>query len=338
MKKKLSIIVPVYNLEKYIIRCLESLVKNIPDDNSVEILVVNDGSIDSTKDLVSNFILNYPYIKLYNKSNSGVSSTRNFGLDQAEGEYVTFVDGDDLISDNYYRVIIPKLNNHIEMLCFGYYLYFDDRIENGFCPLPGSIRVNNNDGIFQFLHLNYQKKINSIVCNKVFKLDIIKKNNIYFNPQKKFSEDLLFNVDYIQNIKKIITIDENLYLYYQRGNSVIHVYKDFFVDDTILFIDSFRNLGKKYNYEINNCDLYSFYLSRYFGILDNEVKGLKYIEGWKKIKKYIYYDGFKKKIDTVNFNNLDLKLKMYYLILKFNLTFILYNILYLKSFLISKFF
>lgn len=103
---KVSIVVPVYNAEKYLDQCLNSLVNQ--DIENVEIIVINDGSTDSSKSICEKFALNYDRIKFIDKINEGVSVARNVGLDLANGKYITFVDADDYVEKNFCSVLYVK--------------------------------------------------------------------------------------------------------------------------------------------------------------------------------------------------------------------------------------
>ena len=115
---KYSVIVPVYNAEKTLRRCIESLV-NQPFDR-YELILVNDGSTDGSDAICQDYATRYSQIRYFQKENGGVSSTRSLGLEQAEGEYILFVDSDDYVSDDYFTVIDRELAKHpTDLLMFG---------------------------------------------------------------------------------------------------------------------------------------------------------------------------------------------------------------------------
>ena len=107
----ISIIVPVYNVEKYIVRCLESILSQTY--KNIEVIIVNDGSVDKSGEICERYAKKDNRIKLINKSNGGLSDARNKGIDQANGIYITFVDSDDYISQNYVEILykLIKENN-----------------------------------------------------------------------------------------------------------------------------------------------------------------------------------------------------------------------------------
>ena len=117
--KLLSIIIPIYNLEDYIETCLESIVSQVKDD--IEILLIDDGSTDSSKQICELFLKKYSYIKYFYQKNSGVSVARNVGLDKASGEYIMFVDGDDWFLPNTISKIVAKIKDKsFDMIIGGY--------------------------------------------------------------------------------------------------------------------------------------------------------------------------------------------------------------------------
>ena len=117
---KYSIIVPVYNVEKYLGKCLNSLV-NQKNDN-YEIIIVNDGSTDNSQKIIDVYEKKYPkLIKSFEKENGGLSSARNYGIDNSNGKYLLFVDSDDYVSDNYLEVLDDSVNiNNPDILVFNY--------------------------------------------------------------------------------------------------------------------------------------------------------------------------------------------------------------------------
>src|SRR5690606_27236654 len=111
---KYSIIIPVYNAEPYLSKCLESVLKQNFED--YEIIVVNDGSTDNSEDIILKF--NNSMIKYFTKENGGVSDARNYGIDKAKGQYFTFVDADDYVSNDFLEVIDSNIQSEIDILSF----------------------------------------------------------------------------------------------------------------------------------------------------------------------------------------------------------------------------
>ncbi|MGB5653390.1 MAG: glycosyltransferase, partial [Robiginitalea sp.] len=138
----LSIVVPLYNTEEYIARCLDSLLnQDIPDDK-YEIIVINDGSKDNGKQIVEKYANQYAQIKLFDQPNKGLSITRNRGLELAQGQYVYFIDSDDFVSPNSFLRIIEYMKKH-DLDIFGF----------GIIPTTGSSLPASNFGDSTFNNL-----------------------------------------------------------------------------------------------------------------------------------------------------------------------------------------
>ena len=115
MDNKLSVIVPVYNTEKYLKKCLKSIVNQ--SYKNLEILIINDGSTDGSLNIIRKFEETYPNVFLYNKENSGVADTRNFGIQKATGDFITFVDSDDFIELDLYQLCMEYIKkNDVDIL------------------------------------------------------------------------------------------------------------------------------------------------------------------------------------------------------------------------------
>ena len=113
MNFSLSIIIPAYNAEKYIGRCLDSIQNQLPTDNSVKVFVVNDGSIDQTEAIVNKYVKTNDNIFQIIQPNHGVSYTRNHGLEYVHSDFVTFIDGDDYVSNDYINILLNNLKEDV---------------------------------------------------------------------------------------------------------------------------------------------------------------------------------------------------------------------------------
>lgn len=107
----LSIVIPIYNAEHYIGKCLDSILYQGIAPDSYEIVIVNDGSTDESSSIVRQYILKYPFIKLYNQVNQGQSAARNYGMSMANGDYIQFMDADDFLIENSLSKIVDFANN-----------------------------------------------------------------------------------------------------------------------------------------------------------------------------------------------------------------------------------
>lgn len=210
-KCKLSIIVPVYGVEKYIDKCLNSLVKQSLKE--IEIIVVNDGTKDNSQKIIDKYVKKYPdKIKSYIKENGGQGSARNYGLKKTTGEYIGYVDSDDFIEKDMYKKLYNKAkeDNYDIVVCGNYNVSEDYKTKN----------------IDTFIN-NYNTDLENIffgkmaVWNKIYKRDILIKNKLEFK-EKVWYEDLAFTLKAIMNSNTFAFIDEPLYDYLIREGSTMN--------------------------------------------------------------------------------------------------------------------
>lgn len=220
----ISVIIPVYNCEKYIERCLSSLANQSYKD--LEIIVVDDGSTDKTPNIVKQFQHELPLnLQYHRKENGGVSSARNFGIEYANGEYIAFMDADDYVSKDYFLNIIANFYTGADIVVSNYKYIFEDssQKESGMRYYSDFMEaLLSNDGILGF------------VFNKVYKKDIF--DNARFENDIRIYEDLLFNITISSKIKKYVFLDDNYYMYFQNESSAMH---------TIFHSDESRLIAEK---------------------------------------------------------------------------------------------
>ena len=208
---KFSIIVPVFNTSKYLIECINSLI--FQTYKNIEILLVDDGSTDDSSEICAFFAKKDTRIKYIYQENSGVSSARNKGLENATGDYIMFVDSDDFLSLNAIESVSKVLQENLFVI-FGYEKYYKNK--NVSVVYSGE-KITNNNIVEKVLTDN---KIAGFLWNKVFSKNIIKKNKIKFNDKICYSEDILFLLEYLKYVKKTIYIPKSLYKYRIRKNSI----------------------------------------------------------------------------------------------------------------------
>lgn len=208
----LSVIVPVFNVEKNLEKCLDSLCKQTYDN--IEIILVDDGSTDDSLSVCRNFADKDKRIKVYEQNNKGVSSARNLGLEKANGEYISFVDGDDYLDFDAYERIMTLIEGK-DALFFGYKEVFEEQIKHNVPLISGSF--DGKEALYQcFVPSGYY----SSVCNKVFKRSLVK--DIYFDEDIMIGEDELWLVEACRMLKKIYLLNDALYNYVQRAESTMH--------------------------------------------------------------------------------------------------------------------
>lgn len=210
-----SIIVPIYNSEKYLKRCLESIVNQTYKD--LELILVNDGSTDSSLNICHEYANKDKRIIVINKENEGVSIARNCGLDKASGEKICFIDSDDYIESNMIEKMIKVFdnNNEIDMVISGY-LKCNKKIRK-ISVTEEEKRIEKED-ITQFVVDSCFKSFINSPFAKLISRKIIKENNLYFEEGVSMGEDLIFNLEVLKHIKGLILIPDFLYYYMSDNN------------------------------------------------------------------------------------------------------------------------
>lgn len=212
--KLISIIIPCFNVGKYIKRCYHSLTlqKNV---ESVEFIFVNDGSADDTLSILQDIKSKDNRVEVINQKNAGVSAARNAALEIAKGKYVYLLDGDDYLTENaLYELEKVLLNFQPDLLISAYNICYNN--EERFIKLPFEKGIYNKKDFFTCI--SYFPTTPQLVYRK----DIIKNNNIYFNSDIKCGEVYAFTVNYLQYIDIIYILDKPTFNYFQRIDSATH--------------------------------------------------------------------------------------------------------------------
>lgn len=212
---KVSIIIPCYNIEPHISKCIDSLlVQSFPD---FELLLINDGSTDATLKVIKEYASKDERIKVYSHENNGVSFTRNRGIKEAKGDMMVFIDGDDYVKSDF----LERLLEGYEPLCLcisGMLLE-----KNQVYSKSGDFEMltTTNDGLDKsvtIINLMASGYLNTPCC-KLYERKLILKYNISFDEMVSYQEDLLFNLEYGKHIKFVKPIDYFGYFYVQHGDS-----------------------------------------------------------------------------------------------------------------------
>lgn len=213
----ISVVIPVYNGEKYIERCLNSILKQ--SYTNLQIIVVNDGSNDSTEEILGKIGNKDDRIAIVNKSNGGVSSARNEGLQYAKGKYIYFMDCDDYVEST----IIEKLYNciikeNIGLSLCGFLNTYEQKITMGFECGKSEGKLCKRDYLIWMSEYLYSVFFGAL-WNKLYILDVVKKNKIQFNENVSYGEDFIFNLKYLEYIQSVYILPEQLYYYYHGNNA-----------------------------------------------------------------------------------------------------------------------
>lgn len=213
MEKLISVIIPLFNAEQTILRCLTSLKEQ--SNNNIEVIIVNDGSTDGSSNLVEKYIQENKLNEwqLFSTLNRGVANARNFGISRAKGEYLCFVDADDYVEKDYIEKLLSVMQQYNCDLCISSYykvIYKKGKknVQNcllldKFYPNISSLSSSGNLFIDGFMHPCW---------GKLYKTRIIRDNQVMF-PNQSLSEDTVFNLKYLNYINSIKTIEYPLYNY-----------------------------------------------------------------------------------------------------------------------------
>lgn len=212
-EKLVSIIIPVYNAEKYLEACIKG-VKN-QTYNFIECILINDGSKDGSEDIIKKLIKDDNRFKYIYQQNGGPSKARNMGIKAANGEYIAFVDADDRIETNYIEILINGIKN-CDIACCGYI----DESNYGIISYSdfSNDRIGKNKKEFIRSVIN---GTGGVLWAKIFKTDIIKQNKIRLDENLYQSEDMIFVLEYMQYVEKWAIIEQYIYHYNRFNESSI---------------------------------------------------------------------------------------------------------------------
>ena len=212
-KDLISIVVPIYNVENYLNKCINSILKQTY--KNIEIILVDDGSTDSSGYLCDQISKTDNRIIVIHKNNGGLSSARNTGIDNCNGKYIIFIDSDDYISENMVKFLYEDIiNTQSDMSICGYYEVYKNDVKEA---LHSNERFTiSSEEALSYLYSNYCV-ITSLAWNKIFKRNLFEK--VRFTEGKVHEDDIII-LDILKNINKISFNLKPLYYYVQRNNSI----------------------------------------------------------------------------------------------------------------------
>lgn len=212
-----SIIVPVYKVEEYLPRCVESLVNQTIDLHALEILLVDDGSPDRCGVLCDQYAEKYPFVKALHKKNGGLSSARNYGVDRASGEWIIFVDSDDYVDKDMCRILQEKIEKTAGLDAVVYDGFeengSENRIRDGFCE-------NGLVSGREYLLYHYKNRsLNVEAWLYAYRRNFLKEHHLSFK-EGILHEDVEFAPRAMLQAQKVLELDQPLYHYVVRENSI----------------------------------------------------------------------------------------------------------------------
>ena len=237
MNPLVSIIIPVYNCEKYIGKCIESIL--IQSYRNIEIVIIDDGSVDKTRKIIERYGSYDERIKYFTQKNSGPSVARNRGIEKSSGQYLTFIDSDDIVNYLYIERLLRKIeNNNYDIVCCGYV----DESKYGIVKLNDFWNSKDELNKQEFLDC-VCSGVGGVLWSKIFRRDIIFKNNIRMNSKIFMSEDLIFILEYCKYSNRFGVLNENLYYYNRLNDNSISSNIDIrYLENYILLVNKIKEL------------------------------------------------------------------------------------------------
>ena len=253
MDKYVSVIVPVYNVEKYLNRCIESIINQTY--RNIEILLIDDGSVDNSLAICKSYQLKDNRIQVFHKENEGLGLTRNYGIERAKGEFLCFVDSDDYIEIDAISILVS--NNDIRDcdLVIGNFYYLDKKVSLPICAGVFSGKEVISEILYKIVGSLPGKNDQLIPSSggKLYKKKILDQNSLKFPSERELIwEDLAFNFEYILNCKIVTLEDRPIYRYCYNENSLTHRYD---ADKLKKIIIMYNYMQKKIQPFQNNSEL-----------------------------------------------------------------------------------
>ena len=226
MTEKITVIVPVYNVENYLEKCLDSLINQTY--KNLEIIVINDGSTDNSGEICQEYAQKDNRIVYIEKENGGLSDARNVGLDKMTGSYVTFIDSDDWVELNYVEILYKKIIEYQADIAVGNYYSYNEDEETYYFHIYGNSyyeEVYDNISIFENLYESQEMKSFALISawGKLYKAKLFD----YLRFDKgKLGEDGYFNQKMYLSVNKVVYLNKGLYAYRQRSGSITNTWTE----------------------------------------------------------------------------------------------------------------
>ena len=305
---KISVIIPIFNAEKYLENCIDSVLKQKVEN--IEIVLINDGSTDNSGKIAKEYLNKYPtQIKYFEKENGGVSDARNLGLKYATGDYIAFLDSDDYITDNLFKDLEPYMEKKLDMIKY--------KISK--VGLQGDFLEENRTQIFEektgeeaFEILYKQDKLIEAPWGYLYKREFWKENNFEYK-KGLYHEDFGLTPLIILKAKKVASTDIGYYNYVQTSNSITRgndktTYKR--AQDLLVHYDNMLKEIEKYNISDKSKDNIKIYYTNAIILAINNLNGEEEKQYIEEIKK-------RKMINNIKARNLKQLIKK--IILKINI-------------------
>ena len=320
MNNRISVIIPIYNAEKYLNKCLDSLINQTY--KNLEIVLINDGSKDKSLEIMKEYKKKDKRIIIIDKKNTGVSDTRNIGINKSTGKYIMFIDADDYIESDYVELMYNELKNKkYDLVISG-----NKVVDNNYKVINNMLYTNKNTKLtWKKIEKDF---INTLYFSQIWKIlidrDIIITNNIKFDKNLSYGEDMLFIYNLLHKSNNFGYLAYCGYNYYQSNDSVTHKQDiskvDKYIKDNLYIFNYFRKEMKDDKLIYNR--LYSKYNISMLKLVDYK---------YKDFKKYCKYYKEVLELNRINIKEIDYENKKNRLLI-----YLLSKKLYLIYYLIIK--
>lgn len=301
-----SLIVPIYNVEDYLAECLDSILGQTYKD--IQVILVDDGSTDHSYNICKDYQTKDERIKIMHKENGGLASSRNAGLQAVEGEWVGFIDSDDVIEPDFVEKMLLRLRQTgADVAVCGF-----ERYDDGTGKVYKKEMMGGTWNVLESGEFGEMLYVNPGVCNKLFNANLF--HNVRF-VELRLAEDLIFTVDLLEQMPKFVRVKEVLYHYRVRNGSIINtVREDVYLEvqdtlvqrrksisedekDYMMLIDAmvFLHIGVSLTVRLaqGNKELERRYIKNAKNIMDNE------FPGWRRTKYLSFVIGLKKGVKGI---------------------------------------
>ncbi len=291
---KISIIVPVYNVEKYLPECLDSIINQTFTD--FECICINDGSPDNSLAILKEYASKDSRIKIINQENKGQSSARNVGMKFSKGKYIAFIDSDDWISTDYLDILYNIIENkqYDIAICNHQYYYSKD---NKYVPYIPNVFIDENTTQFDKFFCGYTF---GSVCTRLYRREFLENNKMLF-LENVVMEDYIFSIITYLSTKKITFVNDGLYYYRTQIKSTMSNYDRVTISK---FCNNFFIIKEIVKRKISCIEIENFFVKSFFHNLSDTYKRAKK-------SKYSIEDLFDKSLDALRFFN-SIKKNLYF--------------------------
>lgn len=325
-RPKVSIIVPIYNVEKYLDRCMDTLLNQSLKD--IEIIMVDDGSPDNCPKMCDEYAKRDSRVKVIHKENAGLGFARNSGLEIARGEYIAFVDSDDYVEKDMYEQLYSAANTkQVEMVLCGFFRDKDGCRENGLVanmPKENAVIDSCQDYVTNLIgqlpEIYYSMFYGYAVWNILFSGDIIRKYNIRFESERIYlSEDILFQIEYASKISKVLLYPTPLYNYCLNAGTLTTKFDTNRYAKAVTLYEKLRITLISLDIHIDHFELRTqrMLLAKTLYCVCDAIKALNFKEAHREVKKICNNPVLRQVMKVYPVYRMNIKRRYFYLAMKY---------------------